>query len=264
MRKRKQYLRFGDLNPILLREDLPYYGNIQDYNNLIRIANQSVPSIKRAKSIRLAVIETWLLVDLFVREALANAFRMKEFNYKDFDLRHELLPIGFKECLNVLHKIIEIQRQLPENPEHHRIQLPVTFQYYLKKNHPDFESKLREIEQLYYKEHHPRLVTTQIQVYNLAEMTSKQRFDHLNDYYCADTQWIRIYGKLDEKWFKAAERVNRARNMAAHSYNASQIFQTLGYNGNNSLRLAKKELLKSIEVFLGIKYSKRKLVSKIE
>lgn len=64
---------------------------------------------------------------------------------------------------------------------------------------------------------------------------------------------MKLIKPLIKNWFSKADRLNKVRNKAAHSYNPIDIYEKLGFNGKNAFEQSKNECLKTIKVVLGVK-----------
>ncbi len=238
-----------------MRSNAPSYGSALDLEEYIKIATDFVNTIKNSTSLRQDVLETWLLVDYSIRELLANLFKIKEFNSEDgeFDLRHELLPRSFERCADLLEKILNSQRNLDEDPASNYVTMSARFLFFYKKNYPEEFEKFLKIEQAYYKKYYPRLAKSekdQDLIYvtgNVATVDFSRR-----NKYCVNKTWVDTLQGLDKKWFSLARRLNKARNVAAHSYDTNKILAVLGKNGPDAARQTKNECIEMLDKLLGL------------
>jgi len=70
-------------------------------------------AINDTDSIRIVVIETWLLTEFFIRLALSSAYDIKKYKCDKIDPKYDLLPNSFNACLEMLEKLLNAQRELP-------------------------------------------------------------------------------------------------------------------------------------------------------
>ncbi len=243
--------RFDISESLTMREDAPFVGSALDIEEYAKIAEECMKAVKRAESIRQTVLETWLLADYAVREVLSNLWGLKKFSDEesDFDLRHKLLP-GFARCIGLLQRILDIQRSLPEEPVSYRLRGPLGLMWFLKEKHRVLLDRLLQVEDEYLGVYHPELVAKKPNDPLVATTVAPRVISRKR--YCANKAWVEALRSLDENWFKLARRLNKARNVAAHSHDPSKILSALGCSGANAAAQAKKECVQMIETLLGI------------
>lgn len=241
---------------IALQEDSPWLGSPLDMEDYFKILKECIETVQNSTNVRAIVLEAWLILDYFVRMILSNLLELDKFNNEDedFDVRNELLP-NLNKCLELLEKILNIQRSLKENPEINTIKLPIKFLFFLREKHLDFFKKLVDITEKYYQQYYPDLSQQKKQEKereallsyspHSLNILSKQRF-------CVNKQGIEGLRNLDDKWFKLAKRLNKARNKAAHSHNASDISLAFGFSGENFIEHVRKECFELINKLVGI------------
>jgi len=243
----------GLSDTISMRENAPWFGSFLNIDEYTKVVIECFNSIEKSSNVREIVLETWLILDYFVRMVLSNLWELDEFNNeeKDFDLKNELLP-SFENCLRLLERILTIQRSLNENPISHLIKVSFGFWLFIKKEHPDFHKKFLEVEEDYYQKYYPQLSRKSQQetwLYSSSKplnvLSSKQR-------YCVNKGWVNGLSNLDEEWFKLARKLNKARNKSAHSHDPSSIAKAFGYSGANETEHIKQECLGLIDKLIGI------------
>ena len=237
---------------IAIRSDTPFYGSVLDLEDYKRIAKECIIAIEGSTNIRQVVLETWLLVDYAIRELLSNLWELKQFNSEDedFDLRYELLP-GFKYCIRLLEKVLSIQRSLEEDPERHEVKIPVGFIFFFKKNYPTEFERFLHIEQDYYQKYHPQLAKPGPNVFVFTKANTSVKASS-RPRYCVNKSWVKVCSNLDDTWFRLAHKLNKARNVAAHSYDANKILSAFGYAGINAADKTKRECIEMLTKLLGI------------
>jgi hypothetical protein len=235
----------------VMRDNAPFYGSVLDMEDYAKIAEECISAIEKSTSIRQVVLETWLLVDFAIRELLSNLWGLKQFNSEDedFDLRYELLP-SFERCTRLLERVLSIQRSLEEDPDIHRVRMPVRFIYFYKKSYPDEFERFLQIEQGYYREYYPQLATSERSASSLT--TTSITVTPPRRRYCVNKAWVEALHDLDKAWFRLARRLNKARNVAAHSYDANKILSAFGYAGPNAAEQPKRECKEMLGKLLGI------------
>ena len=71
--------------------------NVKQLENVIR---NCLESIKESNDLRKIVLETWLIVDFFVRLYLEQFFNLTSFTCNNLDPKYKLLPHSFANCVN--------------------------------------------------------------------------------------------------------------------------------------------------------------------
>lgn len=234
-----------------MRDNAPFYGSAFDMQDYAKIAEECINAIGNSTSIRQVVLETWLLVDYAIRELLSNLWGVKQFNSEDedFDLRYELLP-NFERCTRLLETVLNIQRSLEEDPDTHSVKMPARFLYFYQKSHPDEFERFLQIEQEYYRKYYPQLATSERNA--SSHTTTSISVMPLRRMYRVNKAWVEALRDLDEAWFRLARRLNKARNVAAHSYDANKILSAFGYAGPNAADQTKRECMKMLGKLLGV------------
>lgn len=235
-----------------MQSESPFYGSARDLLAFSKVTEEYFKSVQKLTNPRHVVLETWLLVDFAIRTFLSNLFDLTRFNSeeKEFDLRYELLP-SFEKCRTILEKVLEIQRSLPENPDENSIKLPVKFGYFFMKKYKDEFIKFLDIEQEYYKKYYPELASNDKEKTKFS-ILSKSGISKIPERHYVNKSFVRNLQSIDKNWFKIASRLNKARNIAAHSYDLQKILSAFGYRGEKAAERTKKECLTIIQKLLGI------------
>ena len=125
----------------------------------------------------------------------------------------------------------------------------------MKKYKKEYKKYL-DIIQVYYKEYHPELVNNskikKMSIESTMPIISKSDIFKVPKKYCVNKSFIESLKIIDDNWFKIAQRLNKARNIAAHSYDQKKILSAFGYKGKNAAQKTKKECLSMIKKLLGI------------
>jgi hypothetical protein len=249
MEESKEIINVADNTALLA--NAPWFGSTADLREYIKIVSACFASVNSSNNVREIVLETWLILDYFVRMILAKLWRLDDFknDEHDFDLQAELLP-GLEGCLRLLERILVIQRSLDEDPRANMIELPAEFLFFLNDNHPDFVKRLSELQEEYYQKHYPDLSEQKGQ--EAAMYSSEPLVFSETRRYCVNKKWVEALSSLDDAWFKSARRLNKARNKAAHSHDPDQILRAFGCAGAKSAELTKQECLQLINKLVGI------------
>ena len=88
-------------------------GDIDDFNEILF---NYFSNIGKTSEIRVVVLETWMLLEYYIRSALSYSFGMNKFKTDELDPKYQLLPSSFQVCLDKMKLIINTQRKLPLPP----------------------------------------------------------------------------------------------------------------------------------------------------
>ena len=258
MKNKKQdneYLNISD--SIAIKSDAPFYGSVIDFITFEKVTKEYFKSVKELNNPRHVILETWLLVDFVIRTLLSTLFNLTRFNSEEeeFDLPYKLLPY-FDRNKNILEKVLEIQRSLPEEPVDNSIKLDMKFGIFFHKKYKNDFMKFLDIEQEYYKKYYPELVNdstvNKVSIGYSMPIITKSDIIKVPKRYCVNKSFVKSLNTIDDNWFKIASRLNKARNLAAHSYDSQKILSAFGYKGEKAAEKTKKECLTMIEKLLGI------------
>ncbi len=246
---------YDDLKNILINDDtaenLFFYGSVNNFEIFIRTADKSVGVIQSADSVRLIVLETWLLLDYSIRSLLLSILDLNQLNHQDYDLAEFLLPQSISDCVDLIYRIKEVNLKLPEDTNDNTIRLRGKFLLYLQKKEPEFFTQFLRIEDEYYSIYYPELSKTYQE-----SLTAKGYFpvtSSLKDYKRISNDKLSFISRIDQEWIKKAKKLHSARNLAAHSYDENRIAERMGYSGPNLIEHTRTECLSTIETLLGIK-----------
>ena len=161
-----------------------------------------------------------------------SGLRLNEVSVEGFDLRFKLLPRSFSECIKTIEKLKAVHTALPRDPQEKSIRLPITFLFFLRKQHPEFFARVLEIEQEYYRQYAPELVKKDPIKQAAVQATMVTQVDASPvEYSRISVGWLTAVNPIDQEWLKRAKRLNLARNYAAHSYDSEEILKRMGYSG---------------------------------
>jgi|SRR5690625_2670325 len=231
-----------------------FRGTGKEFEEFTNIISGCIEEINKSNNIRHIVLETWLTIDYFLQDAIGKAFKITDFNTKEYDWRTELLPKSFQTRLNIFERLLKSQESLPIDPYEHKIKLPGQFWRILMKD-KDFYKQFKKLEYRYYEEYRPEIIEQEKKDEELKNIESTLVLDRSEPIqYQTNKEWYDVYKTVDKEWFKEAKYLNQARNKAAHSYNPAEIYEKLGFNGENAFEQSKDKCLKTVNTLLGVKY----------
>lgn len=230
-----------------------FKGTSKEYEEFTNTIYGCIKEIKNSNSIRHIVLETWLIIDYFLQDAVGKAFNMNELSTKEHDWRTIVLPRSFRDRLNIFEQLLESQKNLPTDPYEYVIKLPAQFWRSLRKDQQLF-NKFEELEHSYYEKYHPEIIEQKEKEEqnkkNLLPISLSNSPETIQ--YQTNKQWYDFYKNIDDNWFKEANHINKARNKAAHSYNSADIYKELGLTGEKAFEQSKKKCLGIINNLIGV------------
>lgn len=232
-------------------DNMVFRGTAKEYDEITEIISSCIKEIKKSNNIRYIILETWLIIDFFIVDAIGKALRLSDFNTKEYDCKTRILPSSFNARLSILKELLNTQKSLPVDPYEYLVKLPARFWRYMKEEDEDFYHKFIELEHKYYEKYHPEIIEQRTHDKNRIKVS----FETVQ--YRANKEWYEIYKIIDKEWLKRAKNINLLRNKAAHSYNPSDIYkeldEILDFNCENTFQESKNYCLETINVLLGVK-----------
>lgn len=217
---------------------------IHEFNEILY---NSFKKIKSTEEVRVIILETWMLIEYYIRSALSNAFDITKYSTNDLDPKYDLLPNSFQVCLDKLKLLLDTQRKLPlPNPEKDSLSGKLSLVSYIKINYSEFFNQLVHITEEYNKINHPESYQT-----DYSHTIYTQSLDYYGPYQQVD--FVKSHENIDAKWFNNAKKINKARNMAAHSYDSNKIYAVLGINGSNRFENSREYCLTLIQEMCNLK-----------
>jgi hypothetical protein len=214
---------------------IPTFFDLPDYIDFAERVDKTINFISKSNDARLIVLETWLIVDYSIRHILKYGLEIDRF----CDENYNILPQGFRDCAKLLQDLIKYQKDKESNTSKKLIFLPYEFKMAIYEDKAFFK-KFIQFEEEYYKK------------FNIPISFD---YDDLrnNKLRNVDEGWLKAVEKLTEMWFEKADKLNRVRNYAIHSFDENKIFKELGLNGNNKIGKLKKYCIESLKDLIGVK-----------
>ena len=217
--------------------DPPFLGNRYEWKDFFDVADRCLRLVLDAPNVRSAVLESWVVLDYCLRDFLATAVALKAYNRPDFDVRYELLPRSFAECLAGVQRILRVHREHRPPATTSTLTISVPFLRFLRERDAAVFEKICDAEEEYAR------------IHNFPRFPS---IDTKPEAYVSD-QWISMAGSvLSEDWVKRAQLLNTVRNIAAHTFDESRIASKLGINGPDQLIQVKQWCERTIEMLVGL------------
>jgi hypothetical protein len=210
-----------------LYEQMEFNGSVEKVFSLINDSTNP----------RIIILETWLIVDYAIRQLLIVGLNLQQYRSPCF----KPLSDSFERNLVLLFSLIKEQKELLPKPVDYTLNLPKDFFMFCFTNYPEEFKTIEKVEYKFYE-----WIRSQNVVVKQSGDLSKFRF--------VTNEWMEVAEGLGASWKAKAERLNKARNSAAHSFDPNELFKALGLNGNeeNKLKLLKRECGDLLNFLLGI------------
>jgi len=213
----------------------PFLLGLETFINLTEKIKVSQKVIEVSENPRLIILETWLIIDFAVRHLLTVGLELDRFESDNLSF----LPLSNRDCLRMLKNLITDQRNKPIDPSRKALLIPGGFLTIIG-NDKDFFDKFLS----YNREYDKKVgVTYDGAISNL----NNPNYRNVSDF------WFNMVSRLDEKWFKSTEKINKVRNFAAHSFEENVIYIQLGIKGKNKIGKLKEYCKKTLNEIIGIK-----------
>lgn len=230
-------------------EKNPLYTTLERFEIFENLIRETKTVIDNNDNPRIIVIQTWLIIDLTIKEILMTGLNLSDFIVDGLDLQ-SLLPWGnFDKRIKLIKTIRETQKSLKAKSVDSRIGWSFEFLKFMKEDNAEFYSKLMEYEQDYYEKFHPECAEKPGSIYmpnpDYDIITSKKI-----NYRSVSDKWLEAVGKIDKDWEKTARMINRVRNEAAHSSDCNSIYEVFNLKGKDRLLGLKEECKKILDDLL--------------
>ena len=130
---KKERIKFNDTDEFSFGNNTPLFSSLIETNKLIVLLNKSIESIKLIDNPRIIIIETWLILDYFIRDFIVSGLNLNIFCYEDFDLKYELLPQSFDRLVKFLEEFIKQQGGLEKDIKANEVDFYGKFAYFIIK-----------------------------------------------------------------------------------------------------------------------------------
>jgi len=219
------------------KKTIPTFFDLPDFIDFAERIDVTIKFIKKTKNARLIILETWLIIDYSVRHILSYGLEIDRF----CDENLSILPQGFRDCTKLLSDLIKNQKAKSHNPSKDLINLPYEFKMAMF-NDKVFFKRFIQHEAAYYRKNNISLA------YDYSYLRN-------NKFRNVDESWLQAVIKLDTDWFKKADKLNKVRNFAIHSFDVKRVYTELGINGKNQLAELRIYCIQSLIDLLGVKKS---------
>jgi len=168
-------------------------------------------SINQSDDLRMIVIESWFIIEFFVKRMLGTFYHFDELRCNCLNPESKLLPFSFSACISNLETILKSHRNLPLEPRRNGINADLSFWLTMQKENPDLFKQLCEYEAEYN-------VKRDEGGSNSISLLLFKHYQH---------PCVKFCDFMDNEWFSKVRIINRARNKAAHYRNVRYIHDIL-------------------------------------
>lgn len=218
-----------EINKVKYKIDFPESFRISanSIEKLEKVISNCLMSISQSNDLRKIVIESWLIIDFFVRLLLEQCFELASFTCDTLDPKYDLLPESFKKCIELLRTILREHRKLPiKQKEGEEIRASAGIWLSMERENPDLYKVLNDFVEKYNKEK-----------YGSNEEYAIIYLQSINQYY--RHEYVKQCEFIDDDWFDNVMKINKARNKAAHMYDVNDIYKVFGKSGENAFEQSK-------------------------
>ncbi|TAM45863.1 MAG: hypothetical protein EPN53_14315 [Acidobacteria bacterium] len=228
--------------------NVPFFGTRGELDALSDLVTNCLKVLREASRPREMVLETWLTVDYAVRQFLLSGFELSRFCSQSFDLRYRLLPRQFPNLLRLLRVTVEFNVALPPAPpDTAGFRANHEFWRFVNDRAPELPQRIKEVELEYVRSKSPDMSASPTVKAPPDLSTNEPMVARLKP------EWVEVAKALDQRWFALAEQLNRARNVAVHSFRSEDIGREFGLAGPRVVTLTREKCLEILQTLLAIK-----------
>lgn len=235
----------------------PFYGTPKQLKELGEVVCKCIDNCKASSNIREIVLETWITIDFAIRQLLLSGFNLTRFSDQELDIGYLIFPNSFKELVNILKKIRKYCTENRSEPIREKVDksggftTSIAFWKFVKEKDPELSQRIVQITNEYNRKMSPGLSENE-RAYYIQE--SQLPFDATNQPIKEFSRdWKEVICKLDDNWFDMIDRLNEARNIAAHNYDAKQIARRFGKTEPDLVDKVRSECFSLLEDLFNVK-----------
>lgn len=229
-----------------LSEKTPGIFSMTQIEELQIFISKKTKEIKTSNSPRLIILETWFIVDWFIRQFIISGINCFDLMSDNFKPHYQLLPNSFRECIDVLIDLIESQKKMEPKPRLDTgLKGSLELWDFIKQQSPDTFNKIHDLTDEFQREKYK--IPQDVNYIIGAELNPKKK-----SYRFVTNEWLDGISKIDKNWISAALKINKARNNAAHSLEDDDLYDSLGIRGKNKIEKLRKECLVLLQTIIGL------------
>ena len=235
----------------------PFYGTTKQLMELGEVVCRCIDNCKASSNIREIVLETWITIDFAIRQLLLSGFNLTRFSDQELDIGYLIFPNSFRELVNILRKTRKYCMEHKSEPMREEVdrggslRASIGFWKFVKEKDPELFERIIKTTDAYDQKMHPEL-SENGKAYYIQE--SQSLFDAKNQPFKEfSDQWKEVICELDDNWFDMIDRLNEARNVAAHNYDAKQIARRFGKTEPDLVDKVKSDCFSLLEDLLNVR-----------
>jgi hypothetical protein len=231
-----------------LSDKTPGIFSFKQMEELEIFISKNTLEIKLSKNPRLIILESWFIIDWFVRQFIISGINCYDLVSETFNPHYQLLPNSFRECINVLQDLIESQKKLEPKPLdiNHGFKSSLEFWRFIEQKSPRTSKKIHELTKEFQKEKY-NISIPKGHDFGFVDNTRGKK-----SYRFVTKEWLTDISKIDDKWISIALKLNKARNNAAHSINEESLYEPFGIKGKNRIERLRNECLSLLKTVTGL------------
>jgi len=230
-----------------LSDKTPGIFSTKQFEELEIFISKKTKEIKSSNSPRLIILESWFIVDWFIRQFIISGINCFDLMSEKFNPHYQLLPNSFRECIEVLQELIESQKKLELRPLPYDQGFSGSLEFwdFIKQRSPDTYKKINDLTYKFQREKYniPKKIKF---VVGVELNPSKKSYRFVTD------EWLSDISKIDKNWINAALKLNKARNNAAHSLEEDNLYDSFGIKGKNKIERLRNECLILLQTIVGL------------
>lgn len=235
----------------------PFYGTPKQLMELGEVVGKCIENCNASSNIREIVLETWITTDFAIRQLLLSGFNLTKFSDQELDIGYLIFPNSFKELVSILKKTRKYCKEHESEPIKEKVDksggftTSAAFWKFVKEEDPELPQRIVEITNEYDRKMNPELSENE-KVYYIQE--SQSLFDSKNQPFKEfSDHWKEVICKLDDNWFDMIGKLNEARNVAAHNYDAKQIARRFGKTGPDLVDKVRSECFSLLQDLFNVR-----------
>jgi len=235
----------------------PFYGTTKQLMELGEVVGKCIDNCNASSNIREIVLETWITADFAIRQLLLSGFNLTRFSDQELDIGYLIFPNSFGELVNILNKTRKYFKKHESEPIKEKVDknggftTSIAFWKFVKEKDPELLQRIVEITNEYNRKMTPEL-SENAKAYYIQEPQAlfdakNQPFKEFSD------NWKEVICKLDDNWFDMINKLNEARNVAAHNYDPERIARRFGKTEPDLVDKVRSECFSLLQDLLNVR-----------
>jgi hypothetical protein len=230
-----------------LSEKTPGVFSFKQMDELKKFISKTTQEIESSNNPRLIVLESWFIIDWFIRQFIISGINCYDLVSDKFDPHYQLLPNSFRECINILQDLAKSQKKLKPKQisAAQGFSSSLEFWRFIEKKSPRTYKKIQELTDEFQREKYNIPKGTNFAI-GAGLVREKKSYRFVTE------DWLTDISKIDSNWIALALKLNKARNYAAHSLNEEYLYESFGIKGKNKIEKLRNECLSLLGAIVGL------------